>query len=72
MTKMEIGLQLISFTYSEPSDLQRNTERQFWMYVDYDVLNQGENYAFTITCNLQGDLQLHWNVYESMNQTQQQ
>lgn len=29
MTKMEIGLQLISFTYSEPSDLQRNTERQF-------------------------------------------
>ena len=72
MTKMEIGLQLISFTYSEPSDLQRNTERQFWIYVDYDVLNQRENYAFTITCNLQGDLQLHWNVYESMNQTQQQ
>jgi len=41
------------------------------MYVDDDVVNQAENYAFTITCNLQGDLQLHWNVYESMNQTQQ-
>ena len=60
------------FTYAEPSDLEPNIQAPFEMYVDDDVVNQAQNYAVTITWNEQGDLQLHSNVYESLNQTQQQ
>ena len=59
-------------TYTEHSDLEPNSQVPFEMYVDDDVVNQAQNCAVIITWNEHGDLQLHSNVYENLDQTQLQ